>query len=120
MATVHKFSERVIDLAERLEDVADAANGKGIRRGGFGTRWLILPAVGAGLYALATHGSFARGAKDVMDQAKSRASELPDDLVSRIRQTSQRSTTSRSGGQARRRSSSARRASTARKTARSA
>ncbi len=32
--TVHKFSEQVIDLAERLADVADAANGKGIRKGG--------------------------------------------------------------------------------------
>jgi hypothetical protein len=119
MAGVHKFSEKVIDLAERLEDVADAANGKGIRRGRFGTRWLILPAVGAGLYALATNGTFARGAKDVMDQAKTRASELPDDLVSRIRQTSQKSAT-RTGGQARRRTSSARKTSTARKTASSA
>ena len=87
MADVHSFSEKVVDLAERLEDVADAANGKGIRRGSFGTRWLILPAVGAGLYALATNGSFARQAKGVMDQAKTRASELPDDLVARIRQT---------------------------------
>jgi hypothetical protein len=81
---------------------------------------LILPAVGAGLYALATNGAFARGAKDVVDQAKSRASELPDDLVSRIHQTSQSATTSRSGGQARRRSSFARKTSATRKTASSA
>jgi hypothetical protein len=115
MANVHKFSEKVIDLAQRLEDVADAANGKGIRRGSFGTRWLILPALGAGLYALARNGSVSRQAKDVMDQAKTRASELPDDLVSRIRQTSQKS--SRGGGQSRRRTGSARKTGNTRKAA---
>ena len=70
MAGIHKISEHVIDLAERLEDVADAAQGR--RKGGSGTRWLILPAAGAGLYAVATTGSFTRQAKDVMDQAKTR------------------------------------------------
>jgi len=123
MAGIHKFSAHVIDLAERLEDVADAANGKGIRRGSFGTRWLILPAAGAGLYALATSGSFSRQAKDVMDQAKTRASELPDDLMKGVRQTSQKSTrrtqksTGRTGSQSRRQTSSARKTRTARKTA---
>ena len=100
MADVHKFSEQVIDLAERLENVADAAKGKGIRKGNFGSHWLILPAAGAGLYALATSGSFTRQAKNVMNQAKTRASELPDDLMSRVRQTSQKSA-SGSGGQGR-------------------
>jgi hypothetical protein len=100
MADVHKFSEQVIDLAERLEDVADAAKGKGVRKGSFGSHWLILPAAGAGLYALATSGSFTRQAKNVMNQAKTRASELPDDLMSRVRQTSQKSA-SGSGGQGR-------------------
>jgi hypothetical protein len=119
MGNIHKFSEKVIDLAERLEDVADAANGKGTRRGSIRTRWLILPAAGAGLYALATNGSFTRQAKDVMDQAKTRASELPDDLLSRIRQTSQKSN-SRTGGQGRRQTSSARKSNTARKTSSSA
>jgi hypothetical protein len=114
MSAVYKFSERVIDLAERLEDVADAAQGKGRRRGGPGTRWLILPAAGAGLYALATNGSFARQAKDVMDQAKTRASELPDDLMSRIRQTPSRSTSSGGGQSSRRKSSSARKTGSAR------
>ena len=117
MAGIHKFSEHVIDLAERLEDVADAANGKGIRRGSFGTRWLILPAAGAGLYALATSGSFSRKAKDVMDQAKTRASELPDDLMKGVRQTSQKSTR-RNGSKDRRQTQSSRR--TARKTPSSA
>jgi hypothetical protein len=112
MSAIYKFSERVIDLAERLEDVADAAQGKGRRKGGSGTRWLILPAAGAGLYALATNGSFTRQAKDVMDQAKTRASELPDDLMSRIRQPSSKPA---SGGQSsRRKSSSARKTTSAR------
>jgi hypothetical protein len=119
MADIHKFSEQVIDWAERLEDVADAAKGKGNRRGSLGRRWLLLPAAGAGLYALATSGSFARQAKDVMGQAKTRASELPDDLLSRIRQTSQKST-SGNGGKGGRQTSSARKTSTARKTASSA
>jgi hypothetical protein len=120
MATIHKFSEQMIDLAERLDDVADAAKGKGNRRGGVSTRWLILPAAGAGLYALATSGSFTRQAKDVMDQARTRASELPDDLLGRIRQTSQKST-SGNGGQSGSRTSSARRkTNTARKTSSSA
>jgi hypothetical protein len=115
MGAINKFSERVIDLAERLEDVADAAEGKGRRRSGSGARWLILPAAGAGLYALATNGSFSRQAKGVMDQAKTRATELPDDLMSRIRQQSSPKSASRSGGQsARRKSSSARKTSSTR------
>ncbi len=99
MADVHKFSEQIIDLAERLADVADAAKGKGIRRGSMGTRWLLLPAAGAGLYALATSGSFARQAKGVMDQAKTRASDLPDDLLSRVRPTTQKSSGRKTGSQ---------------------
>jgi hypothetical protein len=114
MADVHKFSEQVIDLAERLEDVADAAKGKGIRRGSLGSRWVILPAAGAGLYALATRGSFARQAKGVMNQAKTRASELPEDLLRGVRQTSQKSGTT-NGAQARNQSSSSRKTSSARK-----
>jgi hypothetical protein len=108
MGAINKFSERVIDLAERLEDVADAAEGHGRRRSGSGARWLILPAAGAGLYALATNASFARQAKDVMDQAKTRATELPDDLMSRIRQSSSTSASGSGGQSARRKSGSAR------------
>ena len=113
MADIHGFSQRVIDLAERLEDVADAVNGKGIRRGSMGTRWLILPATGAGLYALATNGTFTRRAKVVMGQAKTSASELSDDLMGRVRQTSQKSP-SRNGSRRRSRTSSARRTSSSR------
>jgi hypothetical protein len=100
MANVHKFSEQVIDLAERLADVADAANGKGIRKGG-ASRWLILPAAGAGIYALATNGSFKRQAKGVVNEAKTRAADLPDELMGLVRQGSQssrRSTPSQSSG----------------------
>jgi hypothetical protein len=120
MAGINKVSERMIDLAERFADVADAAQGKGIRRGRIGARWLLLPAAGAGLYALATSGSFTRQAKSVMDQAKERASDLPDELVGRVQQTTgrtdsraksnrqsgKRSSASRTAGQRRQKTSS--------------
>ena len=87
MADVQKFSERLIDVAERTSAVADAAQGKKVRRGGMQARWLLLPAAGAGLYALMTSRSFTRQAKSVMNQAKERASDLPEDLVDRVQQT---------------------------------
>jgi hypothetical protein len=87
MAEINKFAEKVIDLAERFADITDAAQGKGHRKG-VGARWLVLPAVGAGLYALGTNGSFTRKTKKVMNQAKARASELPDDLMNRVEQAS--------------------------------
>ena len=65
MADVHEFSERVIDLAERTSAVADAAQGKKGGRRGIPTGWLLLPAAGAGLYALMTNRSFTRQAKNV-------------------------------------------------------
>jgi hypothetical protein len=121
MADINKFSEQVIDLAERFADVADAAKGKGNRRSGVGARWLILPVAGAGLYALGASGSFTRRAKRVMNQAKARASELPDDLLNRVQHTTGTTTNrpkngrrpatksaNRSGGQRRRKTSSAR------------
>ena len=91
MPDVHEFSERVIDLAQRLEDVADAANGRGNRGSGSGisAKWLLLPAAGAGAYALITNNSVGRRAKGVIDEAKARAAELPDDLMNRARQASQ-------------------------------
>jgi hypothetical protein len=128
MSDVHEFSERVIDLAKRLQDVADAAEGKGNRGGGgISAKWLLLPAAGAGLYALVTNNSVGRHAKDVMDQAKTRAAELPDDLMSRVSQASQpqpqpqrsRSNAGSSGktggaGSSRRKKSSARKSTSAR------
>jgi hypothetical protein len=87
MADIDKLSKQFIDYAERLADVADAAKGKGNRRRS-GVRWVLLPAAGAGLYALATNGSFAKRTKGAVEQAKARASELPEDLISRVRQSS--------------------------------
>jgi hypothetical protein len=108
MADVHKFSERVIELAERTSAVADAAQGRSVRRGRTGMRWLLLPAAGAGLYALMTNGSFTRQARSVMTQAKERASDLPEELVDRVQEaagqtTSQKKTTASRSSSARKR-----------------
>lgn len=61
MNGIHRFSARVIDYAERLSDVADAAQGKNHQRAGATTRWLLLPASGAALYALVKSESFSPG-----------------------------------------------------------
>src|SRR4029453_1648169 len=115
MASIQKLSEYVIDYAERLSDVADAAQGKGSRRGSSsGTRWLILPAAGAGLFALVKSDFFTRQAKGMVEEAKTRASDLPDDLLSHVRQTSQKSR--RSGAQRSSQTSSARKTGSARRT----
>ena len=110
MADIYKFSDRMIDLGERLGDVADAVRGKGNRKGKAVGRWLILPAAGAGLYALAANGSFTRQAKSAMNQAKARASDLPEDLVGRVQQVAtgtenRRKPTAASGSQRRRKTS---------------
>jgi hypothetical protein len=46
MADVNRFSEGLIDAAERFADIVDSAQGKGARKGGLGAKWLILPAPG--------------------------------------------------------------------------
>jgi hypothetical protein len=111
MADIYKFSDRVVDMGERLADVADAVQGKGNRKGGGAMRWLILPAAGAGLFALGTSRSFTRQAKSIFDQAKERASDLPEDLVGRVQQatgaTTSRTAASRSASSRRRKTSSA-------------
>jgi hypothetical protein len=115
MNDVQNFSKHVIDYAQRLADMADAAEGHGRRKMGL-TRWLVLPALGAGLYALATNGR----TKGVMDEAKTKATELPEDLVKRVRQsggTSSRSTSKSSSGNGSSRKTQARRSGTRRKTA---
>lgn len=86
MAGIHEFSEKVIDYATRLSDVADAAQGR--RRSGGGlVRWTVLPASGAALFALVRSDFFARQAKEVVSEAKTLASDLPDDLMGLVRQT---------------------------------
>ena len=88
MAEVNKMSEGLIDLAERFADVVDAAQGRGARKSGTGAKWLILPAAGAGVYALATSSSaFARRTRKLMSRAKDRATDLPDaDLIGRVKE----------------------------------
>jgi hypothetical protein len=93
---VQAFAQRVIDLAERLSDVADAATGKRRRHPSAVTRWLVLPATGAGLYALAKSDFLSQQAKIVVEEARTLASELPDDLVTSVRQASQSPTKSSS------------------------
>jgi hypothetical protein len=101
MGSIQRFSDTVIEYAERLSNVADAAAGKrapGNRNGGAvtTTRWLFLPAAGAGLYALVKSDFFTRQAKEVMGDAKARASDLPTDLMNAVRQSSQKPTQQRS------------------------
>jgi hypothetical protein len=92
MRDFNKISKQAADVAERVADVADAARGEGPRKSGggrwFGGRWLLLPAAGAAVYAVARRGSdVPRRAKDLVDQVKERASEMPDlDLLDRVKE----------------------------------
>jgi hypothetical protein len=88
MGDANRFSEQLIDLAERFADVVDSAQGNGPRKSGPGARWLVLPAAGAAAYALATSGStLARQTRGLMRKAKDRATDLPDaDLFSRVKE----------------------------------
>jgi hypothetical protein len=100
MADFHEFSAQLRNVAERLSNLTgDRTRGSGT------TRWVVLPAVGAGLYALARSRFFAGQAKGVVDEAKARA-ELPNDRLTRVLQRSQKSS-SRSGGRPRSQESSA-------------
>ena len=87
MGTIQKLSSQVIDYAERVSEMADAAQGKHHQRAGLTSRWLLLPASGAALYAVLKSDALSRPAKEVMGEAKARASELPDDLLSMVRQS---------------------------------
>jgi hypothetical protein len=122
MASIHRFSERVIDYAERLADISDAAQRKRRRGNGALARWMVLPVSGAALYAVARSEFFARQAKGVLDEAKTIASGLPDDLMTAVRQTTgnganaQGSSATRSSSNATRRRKSSSRRRTASKT----
>jgi hypothetical protein len=120
MAAIQDFSSRLIDYAERLSEMADAAEGKHRLRPTRTTRWLLLPASGAAVYALLRSDSFSRQAKEVVDEAKARASDLPDELLTRVRQSS--GTSSPNGSRAarsstRRKKPSSRRTSSTKTTA---
>jgi hypothetical protein len=84
------MAEQAAYVAERLAAVADAARGKGARSGGGGGvgRWLLLPAAGVVVYAVAKSGSGVRDrAKDLAREATERASEIQDlHLVGRVKE----------------------------------
>jgi hypothetical protein len=61
---------------------------------------VLLPAAGAGLYALVRSEFFSRQAKGVVEEAKTRATELPNDLMTAVRETTQKPTQRDAGGQA--------------------
>jgi hypothetical protein len=115
MASIQRISSQVIDYAERLSQIADAAEGKHSQRTGRTTRWLLLPASGAALYAILKSNTFSRQAKGVMDEAKARASELPEDLLARVRQTPEPAS-SQNGGQRSRSTATRRKTTSASKT----
>ena len=112
MADANRFSEGLIDVAERFADVVDSAQGRGPRKSA-GIRWLVLPVAGAAAYALATSSSgMARQTRKLMRRAKDRATDLPDaELFSRVKEVTgstasgqrAQSTNRRSQGQNRRR-----------------
>jgi hypothetical protein len=120
MANIDRFSERLVDMAERFADVTDAVQGRGNRRGGMvSARWVVLPLAGAGLYALGASGSFMRQAKNVVNQAKELASDLPDDLMGRVHDATGKTRTnsqSSSSSSGRQRSSASRSRSTTKRT----
>jgi hypothetical protein len=82
------MAEQAAYVAERLADVADAVRGKGARSGGGVGRWLLLPAAGVVVYAVAKSGSGVRDrAKDLAREATERASEIQDlHLVGRVKE----------------------------------
>ena len=101
MADIDRLSERLVDLAERFADVTDAAQGRGNRQGGIRARWFVVPAAAAGVYMLGASGSLRRQAGNVAKQAKDRASDLPDDLMSRVHRATRKTPTSRAGSNGR-------------------
>jgi hypothetical protein len=98
MADIDRFSERLVDLAERFADVTDAAQGRGNRQGGMRPRWFLLPAAAAGMFLLGASGSLRRQAGNVDKQARDRVGDLPEDLMSRVHQATRKPTTARSNG----------------------
>lgn len=83
MSRIHTFSTYLVDYGERLSKMADAAEGKH-RQTGRMRSLVLLPAAGAGLYALVRSDFFSRQAKEVVGEAKSRAADLPDELMDRV------------------------------------
>jgi hypothetical protein len=110
VSDIKKLSDQIVEVGERLGNVADAAQGN-TERAMPRARWLLLPAAGAGIYAMATSGRFTRQAREAVKEARDRASDLPDDLMRRLH----RATTSSPNGRRRTRSSTGQRRRTASK-----
>jgi hypothetical protein len=117
MADMDRFSERLVDLAERFADVTDAAQGRGNRQGGIRARWFVVPAAAAGIYMVGASGSLRRQAGNVAKQAKDRAADLPDDLMSRVHRATRKTTTSGARSNGRSTTKSTTRARSRRRTA---
>jgi hypothetical protein len=84
---LHQLAKQVTDVAERVADVSDAARGKSRKRSGVLGRWLLLPAAGAAVYAVAKRAVLDRSAGGVA--RGSGADETPDrDLLSRVKDVS--------------------------------
>jgi hypothetical protein len=112
VSDIKRLSKQIVEVGERLGNVADAAQGnKG--RTMPRARWLLLPAAGAGVYALATSGAFTRQAREAVKEARARASDLPDDLMRRVHRAT--TNASANGRQRTRRRSTGRRRRTASK-----
>jgi hypothetical protein len=113
VSDIKRLSEQIVVVGERLGNVADAVDGND-RKTMPRARWLLLPAAGAGIYALATSRTLARQAREAVKEARDRASDLPDDLTRRLHQATtssakdgRQSTRRRSSGQRRRTTSRA-------------
>ena len=85
MSTIDRVAERMLEAAERFADVTDAAQGRGRRGRGLRARWLVMSAAMAGVYLLGANRSFNRRARTVVGDAIDRASDLPEELMGRVR-----------------------------------
>jgi hypothetical protein len=80
-----KFAKQVTEVAERVADVSDAARGKRKRSGGLG-RWLLLPAAGAAVFAVAKRALAAGRSTGGDVRGANERPETPDmDLLNRVK-----------------------------------
>jgi hypothetical protein len=83
----NEITQQVAEVAEHVVENVSGAVRRGARKGGRGARWLILPAVGAAVYAVARNRSVGHSAKALASQAKDRASEMQElDLLARVKE----------------------------------
>jgi hypothetical protein len=113
VSDIKRLSEQIVVVGERLGNVADAVDGND-RKTMPRARWLLLPAAGAGIYALATSRTLARQAREAVKEARDRASDLPEDLTRRLQQATTSGAKNGRSQSTRRRSSGQRRRTTSR------